>query len=102
MASVDHLVFLEPINQSIVIEFHHLKAVFTLSGSYEESEEMFPQWFCTNQMPFNEMLVDVKEWFELFLKKISFVAHFKLDGGVILDKKFKLELAGERLQPLQI
>lgn len=52
-------------------------------GNPRETEEMRPEWFCTDQLPFHAMWPDDPYWLPLILtgKKVSGVFHFKDDGN---------------------
>lgn len=51
------------------------------SGEPLETEEMRPQWFAKNNIPFSEMWDDDPYWFPLFLAGDNFKAEFWLDKG---------------------
>lgn len=44
------------------------------SGEYIESDEMIPQWFNENRLPFESMWPDDKIWMPSFLKRKNFIA----------------------------
>ncbi|MFH1509348.1 MAG: 8-oxo-dGTP diphosphatase [bacterium] len=46
------------------------------SGEPKESEEMKPQWFTTDKIPYEEMWVDDKHWLPLFLRGKDFYSQF--------------------------
>ena len=48
-------------------------------GEPIETEEMRPQWFALNQIPYEKMWADDILWFPLFLKGIYFLAYFHFD-----------------------
>ncbi len=57
-------------------------AVFTTNtyeGQPQETEEMKPQWFDINEIPFEKMWPDDKYWFPLFLAGKQFEGTFLLD-----------------------
>uniref|UniRef100_A0A665VFS1 Nudix (nucleoside diphosphate linked moiety X)-type motif 1 n=1 Tax=Echeneis naucrates TaxID=173247 RepID=A0A665VFS1_ECHNA len=59
-------------------------------GDPTESEEMRPQWFTCDQIPFSEMWADDILWFPLMLQKKKFVGYFKFKGhDVILSHKLE-------------
>lgn len=49
-----------------ILEVHIFKSNSFL-GKPTESEEMRPQWFKTDEIPFNDMWPDDKYWLPLFL-----------------------------------
>jgi len=48
-------------------------------GRPEETEEMRPNWFDIDKIPYKKMWDDDKYWFPLFLKKEQFKAQFLFD-----------------------
>lgn len=58
-------------------------------GEPTESEEMKPQWFPLDQIPYDEMWSDDRYWLPLFLEGKKFEASFLFDGK---DKVIKHEL----------
>ncbi|MBI2055607.1 MAG: 8-oxo-dGTP diphosphatase [Candidatus Sungbacteria bacterium] len=57
-----------------------------IEGEPRESEEMRPQWFHVNEIPFQEMWPDDKHWFPLFLAGNKFRGKCFFDeSGNILD-----------------
>jgi 8-oxo-dGTP diphosphatase/2-hydroxy-dATP diphosphatase len=50
------------------------------SGEPIETEEMKPQWFDVNDLPWNEMWSDDPIWYPLFLEGKKFEANFLFDG----------------------
>ncbi|XP_067128442.1 oxidized purine nucleoside triphosphate hydrolase-like isoform X2 [Centruroides vittatus] len=65
--------------------------VFTTSsyeGKPKESEEMKPQWYPVNSIPYDKMWADDKYWFPLFLKGSKFYGNFKFfDNDTLLEYK---------------
>lgn len=56
--------------------------VFKLTNFYQqpiETEEMKPEWFLFNQIPFSKMWPDDKHWFPLFLQNKLFKGSFFFD-----------------------
>lgn len=62
----------------------HLFRVDRWSGDVVESEEMRPQWFAIDQIPYSEMWPDDKFWLPAFLegKSCNGAFHFAPDGSV--------------------
>ncbi|MDD5606499.1 MAG: 8-oxo-dGTP diphosphatase [Candidatus Pacebacteria bacterium] len=59
-------------------------------GEPTETEEMKPQWFHIDEIPFKEMWQDDLYWMPLFLKKKKFKAWFLFDkDDNILEKEIK-------------
>jgi 8-oxo-dGTP diphosphatase/2-hydroxy-dATP diphosphatase len=59
----------------------HLFKVNAFSGEPEESEEMRPQWFPHEGIPFDLMWQDDRHWFPLFLSDKKFKGRFLFDNG---------------------
>ncbi|MCH8049084.1 8-oxo-dGTP diphosphatase, partial [Patescibacteria group bacterium] len=60
----------------------HVFCVKTFTGEPVETEEMKPQWFLKEEVPFESMWPDDKHWFPLFLRGKQFEGSFWFD-----DKK---------------
>lgn len=68
-----------------ILEVHIFKGC-EIEGEIQESEEMKPQWFHINEIPFNEMWPDDKHWFPLFLEGKKFRGKFLFgDNDNILE-----------------
>ncbi len=48
-------------------------------GEIKESEEMRPEWFDLDKIPFDKMLPDDKVWYPVILAGKNFEAYFKFD-----------------------
>jgi len=60
-------------------------------GEPTESEEMKPQWFFVDQIPFKEMWPDDLHWMPLFLKGRKFKGKFLFgEKDVILEKELAI------------
>ncbi|NCU44519.1 8-oxo-dGTP diphosphatase [Candidatus Falkowbacteria bacterium] len=74
-------------HNSEILEVHIFKAV-DFSGQPTESEEMRPQWFSVEQIPYKEMWPDDIYWLPLFLAEKKFVGKFLFgDGDMVLKKE---------------
>lgn len=58
----------------------NLFAIHDYTGEPIETEEMKPQWFDVNDLPWNEMWSDDPIWYPLFLAGKKFEANFLFDG----------------------
>jgi 8-oxo-dGTP diphosphatase/2-hydroxy-dATP diphosphatase len=67
-----------------VLEVHIFK-VTSFSGEPQESEEMKPQWFAWNDVPFAEMWVDDEHWFPYLKKGERFKGSFLFDRPATPD-----------------
>ena len=66
----------------------HLFQGLDIKEDPRESEEMRPQWFDVNQVPFDEMWPDDIHWFPLFLADKKFRAKFLFgESDKIMDMK---------------
>ncbi|XP_069784414.1 oxidized purine nucleoside triphosphate hydrolase [Narcine bancroftii] len=64
----------------------HIFRTDSHQGEPVESEEMCPQWFDLDKIPFNKMWPDDILWFPLMLQKKKFKGYFKFEGcSHILD-----------------
>jgi 8-oxo-dGTP diphosphatase/2-hydroxy-dATP diphosphatase len=61
------------------VEVHVFRAE-ECAGEPTESEEMKPQWFYIDEIPFKDMWPDDIYWFPLFLKRKKFMGHFLFEG----------------------
>lgn len=70
-----------------IIEVHIFKANDFI-GEPAESEEMKPQWFHIDEIPFNKMWPDDKHWMPLFLEGKKFNGRFLFgEGDEILEMR---------------
>lgn len=69
----------------------HVFLVEEWTGEPSESEEMAPQWFRFNEIPFERMWVDDKFWLPQALegKYIDAAFHFSSDGSEILQHSLR-------------
>ena len=75
----------------IVMEVHIFMIDLTnTSGSINESEEMKPQWFKLDEIPFHQMWTDDKFWFPFMFDRKLFQGHFlyeAIDSDIVLKHK---------------
>lgn len=57
----------------------HLYIATDWEGTITESDEMKPQWFSIDKIPFDEMLPDDKYWMPLILQGKKIKAYFNFD-----------------------
>ena len=70
-----------------ILEVHIFKSD-NFSGELKESEEMKPQWFNIDEIPFKEMWQDDIYWMPLFLSGKKFKGKFLFgESDVILEQK---------------
>ena len=66
----------------------HIFRSENFSGEPAESEEMRPQWFNINEIPYKEMWPDDIHWLPLFLSGKKFKGNFLFgESDVILEKE---------------
>uniref|UniRef100_A0A8C0RE52 Oxidized purine nucleoside triphosphate hydrolase n=1 Tax=Canis lupus familiaris TaxID=9615 RepID=A0A8C0RE52_CANLF len=64
----------------------HIFCTDSVQGTPVESDEMRPQWFQLDQIPFTDMWPDDSYWFPLLLQKKKFHGYFRFQGpNTILD-----------------
>jgi len=71
----------------------HIFHVKSFSGSLVETEEMKPQWFHIDEVPYHEMWPDDKYWLPLFLAGKKFTGRFLFDHAdntKILDSELNI------------
>jgi 8-oxo-dGTP diphosphatase/2-hydroxy-dATP diphosphatase len=72
-----------------ILEVHIFKAK-EFTGEPMEGEEMKPQWFDENNIPFNDMWPDDKFWFPLFLTDKKFHGSFLFgEGDSVLKQRLE-------------
>ncbi len=59
----------------------HIFRTEEFTGKPIESDEMKPQWFNINEIPFDKMWPDDKYWMPLFLNKKKFTGYFLFGPG---------------------
>ena len=69
----------EFVNNPEILEVHIFKC-WDLEQEPEESEEMRPQWFHIDEIPFGEMWADDIHWMPIFLEDKKFIGKFLFDG----------------------
>uniref|UniRef100_A0A672MPS7 Nudix (nucleoside diphosphate linked moiety X)-type motif 1 n=1 Tax=Sinocyclocheilus grahami TaxID=75366 RepID=A0A672MPS7_SINGR len=79
----------EFIGETELLDVHIFRAD-TYKGVPTESDEMRPQWFDTDKIPFIQMWADDVLWFPLMLQKKTFLGYFKFHGhDVIVEHKLE-------------
>lgn len=74
-------------NSAHILEVHFFKSE-NFKGEIVESEEMKPQWFHVDEIPFGEMWPDDKHWMPLFLSGKKFKGRFLFgEADVVLEKE---------------
>lgn len=70
-----------------ILEVHIFK-VNEFSGEPKESEEMKPQWFEINQIPFDLMWPDDRYWLPLFLENKKFKGRFLFGENDVVQSHY--------------
>ncbi|XP_026113502.1 oxidized purine nucleoside triphosphate hydrolase [Carassius auratus] len=79
----------EFIGETELLDVHVFRAD-AYKGEPTESDEMRPQWFDTDKIPFGQMWADDVLWFPLMLQKKKFLGYFKFHGhDVIVEQKLE-------------
>lgn len=77
-------------NPGEILEVHLFKAI-EFFGDPTESEEMKPEWFDEDKIPFDKMWSDDPYWFPLFLEGKKFKGKFLFDDeDQVLEKNIEL------------
>ena len=85
--NIGHITF-EFVGDPVILEVSVFKTR-SFSGEPAESDEMKPQWFHKDEIPFDQMWPDDRHWFPLFLAGKKFKGKFIFEGQ---DKILKQEL----------
>ena len=81
---------IEFVNDPQILKVHIFK-VASFTGKPVESDEMKPQWFNVDEIPFDQMWPDDKYWLPVFLRGKKFKAKFVLQGqDNIIDQKLEI------------
>ncbi|XP_069691002.1 oxidized purine nucleoside triphosphate hydrolase-like [Periplaneta americana] len=69
----------EFVGDPVILEVHVFD-VTKFEGDPTESEEMKPQWFSTDEIPYEKMWPDDRFWYPLYLKGNKFKGYFLYQG----------------------
>ena len=81
-------------NDEKILQVHIFKLI-NFSDNSIETEEMKPQWFSVNEIPFAEMWSDDEFWFPLLLKGKLFEGEFLFDRPS--DAEYSAKIITQRL-----
>ncbi|KAJ7992404.1 hypothetical protein DPEC_G00278190 [Dallia pectoralis] len=88
LAKIGNIKF-EFVGETEVLDVHIFRAD-SYNGEPTESDEMRPQWFDSDKIPFSEMWADDILWFPLMFQKKKFLGYFKFQGqDLIIDQKLE-------------
>lgn len=79
----------DAVDEDTVMEVHLFKAT-QFSGEPTESDEMLPQWYHVDEIPFDKMWLDDPHWFPLMLEGRRFNGRFLFEGH---DKLVDFDIA---------
>lgn len=74
-----------------ILQVHIFKA-HDFAGTPQETEEMKPEWFDIQKIPFDSMWQDDKYWFPLFLENKKFKGKFIFDQNDNILQRELMEL----------
>jgi len=84
-------IFIEDMEKAGILEFEfqgnteimevHVFRIHKYNGEPMESEEMKPEWFHVDNIPFDKMWADDPHWFPLFLDKKKFSGRVLFDSS---------------------
>ncbi|XP_070579843.1 oxidized purine nucleoside triphosphate hydrolase-like [Ptychodera flava] len=87
----------EFVGDPVILEIHIYKAD-SYHGEPTESEEMKPQWFNVDEIPFDKMWLDDQYWFPYMLKGSCFYAYYLFEGFHKILKEKLLEVTSEEVR----
>ena len=68
----------------------HIYEAHDYVGEIRETEEMLPNWYDVDKIPYDKMLEDDKLWLDLFLQGKKFIGKCKFDPNMhMLSHEFK-------------
>jgi len=70
-------------------------------GEVQESEEMKPQWYKINDIPYESMWKDDKFWLPMLLRGECFHGYFLFEGDSVILENRLTEVSGEELREKQ-
>lgn len=76
-------------NPELILEMHIYK-ILEFNGEPEETEEMKPQWFSVNEIPFDKMWASDANWYPFIFKDKKFKGKFIFDKPSSADYSAKI------------
>lgn len=86
-AGILHFDFQDPSRKPLEV---HVFRVEDYSGDPAETEEMCPQWFHVDEIPFKDMWPDDLYWIPIFMKRRKFRGRFLFDKPSTADYQSKM------------
>lgn len=90
--------FFDFIDNPVVFEVHIFKINYSnVEGVIVESDEMKPQWFDYDEIPYDQMWPDDRHWFPaLYKKDVTFTGHYLFES-IETDTIVQMELKEEKI-----
>ncbi|KAG0175638.1 Nudix (Nucleoside diphosphate linked moiety X)-type motif 1 [Apophysomyces sp. BC1034] len=78
-------------NNPVAMEVHIYRTT-SFSGTPTETEEMRPEWFSYDEIPYDQMWLDDRYWLPLLLQSRCFIGeyHFSQDHKSVLAEKLSI------------
>lgn len=86
-------------NDEKILQVHIFKLV-DFSDEPVESEEMKPQWFSLDEIPFSQMWSDDEHWFSLLLSDKLFEGEFLFDRPS--DAEYSAKIISKKLEEVSV
>jgi 8-oxo-dGTP diphosphatase/2-hydroxy-dATP diphosphatase len=77
----------------------HIFCITDYKGNPEETEEMRPEWFSVDELPFGQMWTDDRHWMPLFLSGKKFKGHFLFDRPS--DPEYSAKIISKTLEEVE-
>lgn len=75
------------LTESLHTDIVYIFIASKFTGSLAESEEMSPKWFKIDEIPYDKMWVDSKDWLPIVLRNRGLLAKYVLSGERNIQKK---------------
>ncbi len=86
-------------NDEKILQVHIFKLI-NFKDTSTESEEMKPQWFPVNEIPFSQMWSDDEYWFPLLLNNKLFEGEFLFDRPS--DAEYSAKIISQKLEEVSV
>ncbi|KAI4457136.1 78-dihydro-8-oxoguanine triphosphatase [Holotrichia oblita] len=75
------------LTESLQTDIVYVFIATKFSGNLAETEEMSPKWFKIDEIPYDKMWVDSKDWLPIVLRNRGLLAKYVLSGERDIQKK---------------